>query len=76
MESRTYRQPGLVVTEHVLSVPLDHAVPDGEQIDVFARAVVAVDKASHAQPWLVFFQGGPGFEGNGETLLCLTNPKI
>jgi len=63
MESRTYRQPGLVVTEHVLSVPLDHAVPDGEQIDVFARAVVAVDKASHAQPWLVFFQGGPGFEG-------------
>jgi len=63
MESRTYRQPGLVVTEHTLSVPLDHTAPDGERIDVFARAVVTVDKASDAQPWLVFFQGGPGFEG-------------
>ena len=63
MESRTYRQPGLVVTEHTLSVPLDHAVPAGEHIDVFARAVVAADKETDAQPWLVFFQGGPGFEG-------------
>jgi len=63
MESRTYRQPGLVVTEFVLSVPLNHAVPDGERIDVFARGVVAVDKAADDQPWLVFFQGGPGFEG-------------
>jgi pimeloyl-ACP methyl ester carboxylesterase len=63
MESHTYRQPGLVVTEHTLTVPLDHAVPDGERIDVFARAVVAGDKESDAQPWLVFFQGGPGFEG-------------
>jgi len=62
MESRTYRQPGLVVTEHTLSVPLNHAVADGERIDVFARALVAVDKVSDDQPWLVFFQGGPGFE--------------
>ena len=43
MQSRTYRQPGLVVTEHTLAVPLDHADPDGTQIDVFARAVVAVE---------------------------------
>ena len=63
MQSRTYRQPGLVVTEHTLPVPLDHAVPEGEQIDVFARAVVAVDRATDDLPWLVFFQGGPGFEG-------------
>ncbi|MFN8157894.1 MAG: alpha/beta fold hydrolase [Candidatus Nanopelagicales bacterium] len=63
MQSRTYRQPGLVVTEHTLAVPLDHADPDGTQIDVFARAVVAVDKAGDDLPWLVFFQGGPGFEG-------------
>ena len=62
MESRTYRQPGLVVTEHTLPVPLDHAVPDGERIDVFARAVVAVDRATDDLPWLVFLQGGPGFE--------------
>jgi pimeloyl-ACP methyl ester carboxylesterase len=63
MESRSRRQPGLLVTEHTLRVPLDHAVPDGESIEVFARAVVAADKAKDAQPWLVFLQGGPGFEG-------------
>ena len=63
MESRSYRQPGLLVTEHTLEVPLDHAAPDGERIEVFARAVVAADKATDEQPWLVFLQGGPGFEG-------------
>ena len=63
MQSTTYPQPGLRVTEHTLTVPLDHRQPDGEQIEVFARAVVAAEKADAAQPWLVFLQGGPGFEG-------------
>lgn len=63
MQSTTYRQPGLRVTEHTLKVPLDHAQPDGERIDIFARAVVLAEKAEAAQPWLVFLQGGPGFEG-------------
>ena len=63
MQSTTYRQPGLHVTEHTLRLPLDHAQPDGERIEVFARAVVLAEKANAAQPWLVFLQGGPGFEG-------------
>lgn len=66
MQSTTYRQPGLRVTEHTLEVPLDHARPEGERIEVFARAVVLAEKAEKAdaaQPWLVFLQGGPGFEG-------------
>jgi len=43
-------------------VPLDHARPDGEQIEVFAREIVAAAKADRAGdlPWLVFLQGGPG----------------
>ncbi len=59
----TYRQPGLVLTDRTFSVPLDHAAPDGEQIEVFAREVVAPDKAAAGTdlPWLLFFQGGPGF---------------
>ena len=57
----SYRQPGTVLTDHTFTVPLDHAKPDGEQIQVFAREVVAADKASADLPWLVFFQGGPGF---------------
>jgi pimeloyl-ACP methyl ester carboxylesterase len=62
MQSTTYRQPGLRVTEHTLKLPLDHAQPDGERIEVFARAVVMAEKAETTQPWLLFLQGGPGFE--------------
>jgi len=57
----SYRQAGAVLTDHVFSVPLDHGRPDGERIEVFARAVVAADKAEAGLPWLLFLQGGPGF---------------
>ena len=57
----SYRQAGAVLTDHVFSVPLDHTRPDGERIEVFARAVVAADKAEAGLPWLLFLQGGPGF---------------
>jgi pimeloyl-ACP methyl ester carboxylesterase len=50
-----------VLTDHVFAVPLDHGRPDGEQIEVFAREVVAADKAESDLPWLLFLQGGPGF---------------
>ena len=56
----TYRIPGLVVTEHELPAPLDHARLDGERITVFAREVAAPDGPD--RPFLVFFQGGPGHE--------------
>lgn len=59
----SYRQPGTVVTEHTFAVPLDHEKPEGARIDVFAREVVAVEKADADLPWLVFLQGGPGFGG-------------
>jgi pimeloyl-ACP methyl ester carboxylesterase len=57
----SYRQPGTVLTDRTFTVPLDHAQPGGEQIQIFAREVVGADKASADLPWLVFFQGGPGF---------------
>lgn len=55
-----HRLPGTVVTDHVMPVPLDHAAPDGEHIDVFAREVVAAGKDAGRLPWLLFLQGGPG----------------
>jgi pimeloyl-ACP methyl ester carboxylesterase len=58
----TYRPPGLVLTEHQFEVPVDHARPDGDKLTVFAREVVATDREDEELPWLVFFQGGPGFE--------------
>jgi len=62
MRIRTHRLPGLVLTDHRFTVPLDHDAPGGEQIGVFAPEVVAPDKEHADLPWLVFFQGGPGFE--------------
>jgi pimeloyl-ACP methyl ester carboxylesterase len=52
--------PGLRFTDHTVTVPLDHERPGGETIEVFAREVVAADRAGDDLPWLVFLQGGPG----------------
>jgi pimeloyl-ACP methyl ester carboxylesterase len=59
----TYRQRGTVLTEQTFPVPLDHDRPGGEQIEVFAREVVAADWDGSRLPWLLFLQGGPGFGG-------------
>jgi pimeloyl-ACP methyl ester carboxylesterase len=56
----TVLTPGLVLTEHEFSIPLDHAAPAGERITVFAREVADPDGLD--LPYLVFFQGGPGHE--------------
>ncbi len=56
----THRLPGLVVTDHEVEVPLDHADPAGERLVVFAREVVAPRKRDADLPWLLFLQGGPG----------------
>ncbi|MFD5013978.1 alpha/beta fold hydrolase [Streptomyces chartreusis] len=60
----SYRQPGVVLTDRRFTVPLDHADPAGETIELYAREVVAGDKAHQEQPWLVYLQGGPGFGAN------------
>lgn len=56
----TYRQPGTVVTDRMFAVPLDHGRPEGAQIEIFARQVVAAGKTDANLPWLLFLQGGPG----------------
>lgn len=54
--------PGMVVSDHTFSLPLDHGNPDGETTSVFAREVVAPGRANEKLPFLVFLQGGPGHE--------------
>ena len=59
----TFKQPGTILTDHYLEVPLDHANPGGPQITIFAREVVATEYVARPAgelPWLCFFQGGPG----------------
>lgn len=54
------RQPGVVLTDHLFQVPLDHDAPRGEQTEVYAREVVAAGRERDNLPWLLFLQGGPG----------------
>lgn len=56
----TKRIPGLVLTEREHAVPLDHGASGGETISVFTREVAAV--GGEDRPYLLFLQGGPGFE--------------
>jgi pimeloyl-ACP methyl ester carboxylesterase len=59
--SVSYRQPGVVLTDRRFTVPLDHDDPAGETIELYAREVVASDKAHQDDlPWLVHLAGGPG----------------
>jgi pimeloyl-ACP methyl ester carboxylesterase len=60
--SITHRLPGLLLTDHEFRIPIDHAQPDGARLTVFAREAVAADKTQANLPWLVFFQGGPGYD--------------
>src|SRR5579875_2589012 len=62
-----HRLPGLVVTEHTVTVPLDHSDPGGRQIEVFARELA--DPEDREKPIIVYLQGGPGFESPRPTRL-------
>ncbi|MFL5679287.1 MAG: alpha/beta fold hydrolase [Chloroflexota bacterium] len=61
----TYEVPGAVFIEREHAVPLDHAHPDGPAITVFTREVASPD--GRDRPYLVFLQGGPGFEATRPT---------
>lgn len=52
--------PGLALVEHTFELPLDHQDESGPQITVFAREVA--DPERRDRPFLVYLQGGPGFE--------------
>ena len=56
----THALPGLILRDHTFEVPLDHGLPEGERITVYAREVRSSHSGAGDLPWLVFFQGGPG----------------
>lgn len=57
----SYRQPGVVLTDHHFTVPLDHDDPGGERIELYAREAVATGKDPEGLPWMLYLEGGPGF---------------
>ncbi|MCE1173613.1 MAG: alpha/beta hydrolase [Propionibacteriales bacterium] len=60
MRTTTENLPGLTITNLWLDAPLDHRHPEAETIEVFARVATAEGGAD--KPYMVFLQGGPGFE--------------
>ncbi|KAF7297951.1 Alpha beta-hydrolase [Mycena chlorophos] len=58
---------GIKVIERFFDLPLDYSNPTGEKIRVFARNLIPRSKAKtladeEKLPYMVYFQGGPGFE--------------
>ena len=71
--SRPYDVRGMRVTDHRFTLPLDHSMPNGESITVFAREYSDAELAPAAAaqlPWLLYLQGGPG--GKGSRLLSFS----
>ncbi|ATW51919.1 alpha/beta fold hydrolase [Streptomyces xantholiticus] len=56
----SYRQPGVVLSDHHFTVPLDHGDPAGEQIELYGREVASASHPDEDRPWLVYLEGGPG----------------
>ena len=65
MNPVTFRVPGAVLTEREHTVPLIHSEPDGRKITVFTREVADPDGLD--RPYLLYLQGGPGFEATRPT---------
>ena len=65
MKISEHRIGKFLVTEHLWEVPVNHDEP-GETIALFAREITSSAGKTEAEvealPWLVFLQGGPGFE--------------
>lgn len=60
-----YAVPGAILTEREHTVPLDHEVSKGPTLTVFTREVAA--PGGEDRPYLLFLQGGPGFEATRPT---------
>ncbi|MFV0576771.1 MAG: alpha/beta fold hydrolase [Vibrio sp.] len=52
---------GIQYIPHQFQLPLDHSQTNNSTITVYAREVVNTNKQHQDLPWLVYFQGGPGF---------------
>ncbi|GAB2230909.1 hypothetical protein Droror1_Dr00015206 [Drosera rotundifolia] len=57
-----YSVPDLRLRDHRFRVPLDYDASEGRVISVFAREVVAAGREDDELPYLLYLQGGPGFE--------------
>ena len=62
MKNFEYRYSGMSIIEHRIMVPLDYNDDKGEKISIFLREVYDNNYSTKKLPYLIFFQGGPGYE--------------
>ena len=62
MELNEIEYEGLIITDYNLEVPLDYTNDNSEKISIFARKVSREENLKKSLPYLIFFQGGPGYE--------------
>ena len=62
MELNKYKYSDMIITDHTFLVPLDYENKNGKEISIFAREIERKETANKELPYLVFFQGGPGYE--------------
>ena len=62
MEVNRYKYSEMIITDYNFLVPLDYENEDGEKISIFAREILREEYENKHLPYLIFFQGGPGYE--------------
>ena len=62
MELNEIEYEGLIITDYKLEAPLDYINDNSEKISIFARKVSRKENLKKSLPYLIFFQGGPGYE--------------
>ncbi|WP_391091539.1 alpha/beta fold hydrolase [Vibrio sp. NH-UV-68] len=61
MHAQPFTDAGVTYTPHYFDVPLDYADSSKGTLSIFARALSLTSDGESTKPWLVYFQGGPGF---------------
>lgn len=63
MNVATQKLHGLILKSHKFDLPVDYNNRAGRKLSVFARECISSEhKKIDDLPWLIFFQGGPGFQ--------------
>ncbi len=62
MNYEEYRFSSMIVKEHAFKVPLNYEDDQSSQINVFVREIIKEDLKEKKLPYLIYFQGGPGYE--------------
>lgn len=61
---------GMILRDHRFQLPLDYTLPQRETIEIFAREVCLREKDGDKDlPWMIYFQGGPGFASPRPSLM-------